>query len=146
MNYLKLLLAGLILLAIGGGLGYHYAPEKVKEVEKIVEKEKIVKEEYKKKTKKYDKDGKLIEESEESGNKESKTNEQKKEKEIEKIKDKKMYAVKGGAVINPRDLSGKVIPRVGVEMRLPLFNSWVGAEADINVDRPLIGGYLRLEF
>lgn len=144
MNYLKLILAGIVILTIGTGIGYWLAPEKVREVEKIVEKEKVVKEEYKKRTKKFDKDGKLKEETEETGTKESKTNTEKKTTEKETIKEKKIWAAKSGVAINPRDNS--LTPRIGGEVRLPLFNSWIGVEADINVDRPLIGGYLRLEF
>lgn len=143
---IKMVSIGIIALVIGIGLGYFYGPEKTREVEKIVEKEKIVKEEYKKKTKKFDKDGKVIEESEETGNKESRTNEQKKERETEKSKDKKLWAVKGGVVVNPRALDDKPFPRIGGEMRLPIFSSWVGVEGDINISRPLLGGYIRLEF
>lgn len=143
MNYLKLLAAGIILLAVGGGLGYYYAPDKIKIQEKIVEK--IVIEKDEKVVKKYDPiTGKLIEETKET--KEKETNTSQKNKSTEKEKTQKHYAIKGGAAINPRDLSGKLIPRVGGEMRLPIFSSWVGVEADINIDRPLVGAYLRLEF
>ena len=138
MNYLKLLLAGLILLAVGGGLGYYYAPEKIKTVDRVVEKEvvKTVHEKYDPVT------GKVVERTESTETKD-KTSKSTKE---EILKTKKQYAVKAGAVINPRDISGKIIPRVGAEVRLPFFSSFAGLEGDINIDRPLIGAYLRLEF
>lgn len=144
-NTLQLLTIGIVTLAIGYGLGYFYAPEKVREVEKIVEKEKIVKEEYKKRTKKFDKDGKVVEETEETGTKESKTNTEKKTTEVEKVKEKKMWSAKGGIALSVKD-PNKIIPRVGFETRLPIFNSSLGLEQDINLNNPLTGIYLRVEF
>lgn len=144
-NILQLLVVVIVTLTIGGGLGYYYAPEKVREVEKIVEKEKTTKQEYKKKTKKFDKEGKVTEETEETGTKESKANTQKKEKETEKTKEKKMYAVKVGAVKSISNLDSLTY-RVGGELRLPIFNSWLGAEGDIDINDPKVGIYLRLEF
>lgn len=144
-NILRLLGIGLLALTIGIALGYHFAPDKIRIQEKIIEKEKIVKEEYTKKTKKYDKDGKVIEEIDEKGSKQTDINTKKTDKTTEKEKTQKHYAIKGGAVLNPRDPNG-IIPRVGAEMRLPFFNSWIGAEVDINVNKPLVGGYLRVEF
>lgn len=142
----RLVLVGLLLLAIGLGIGYYLSPDKVREVEKVVEKIKVVKEKDETITKKYDPNtGKLIEEKKETKEKETNTESSKKEKEVEKTKEQKHYAVKGGAAIDPRD-SGKVIPRAGVELRLPFFNSWIGAEIDVNIDKPLTGIYLRMEF
>lgn len=144
-NILKIIAAVILALALGYGLGYFYSPSKIREVEKIVEKEKVVKEEKKKVTEKFDKStGKLIERIEETGNKETNVNTKKKEKELEKQKDQKMWAAKAGVAVNPFDNS--LTPRVGGEVRLPIFNSWAGLEADINIDRPLLGVYLRLEF
>lgn len=141
-NIIKILGIVLIALAVGGGLGYYYAPDKIKIKEKIVEK--IVTEKDEKITKKYDPNsGKLVEEIKET--KEKETNTSKNSKSTEKEKTKKHYAVKAGAAIDPRN-DAKLTPRVGAEMRLPFFNSWVGAEVDININRPLIGGYLRVEF
>lgn len=143
MNYLKLVLAGLIIFALGSGLGFYFSPDKIKIQEKIVEK--TVTEKDEKTTKKYDPNtGKLIEEIKEI--KEKETNTSKKDKSTEKEKTKKHYAIKGGVAVNPRDLQGKLIPRVGGELRLPFFNSWVGAEIDVNVDKPLLGVYGRIEF
>ena len=142
MNYVKIAFALIIALAVGGGLGYYFAPDKIKIEEKIVEK--IVKEKDEKTTKKYDPiTGKLIEETKET--KEKETNKTEKDKTTEKEKTQKHYAVKGGVALNPRDPNGHT-PRVGGEMRLPFCNSWVGVEADNNINRPLIGGYLRVEF
>ncbi len=155
MNIFKKILIGLVVLALAYGAGYYFAPDKIKikekVVEKIVEVEKEINLKEKEVIEKYDPiTGKLIErivrDKEKNSKKTEEKKETKKEKEKETIKEKKLYAVKGGAVVNPRDITGKLIPRVGAEMRLPVFNSWVGAEADINIDRPLVGAYIRLEF
>lgn len=143
----KLLIALLVALVVGGGVGYYLAPDKIKIQEKVVEIEKEVVTKEREVIEKYDPvTGKLIERIVKDKDKTSKKTEEKKEKITEKEKTRKHYAVKGGAAINPRDLNGKVTPRVGVEMRLPIFDSWVGVEADVDVNRPLIGGYLRVEF
>jgi len=144
-NILQLLGIGVLALAIGYGTGYFYAPEKIKEIEKIVEKEKTTKQEYKKKTKKFDKEGKVTEETEETGTKESKSNTQKNEKTREQIKEKKMWAAKAGVGVPVKD-PNRYVPRVGGEVRLPIFNSWVGTEVDLEVKDPKLGMYLRLEF
>lgn len=146
MDFLKLLATAIVVFAIGAGLGYYYAPDKIKVQEKIVEKEVVKKEEYKKKTKKYDKDGKLVEESEETGNKQTNSNTSKNESSSEKEKTRKMWALKGGIAFNPRDMSANLIPRIGAEVRLPIFDSWFGVEADFNINRPLIGTYVKVEF
>lgn len=146
MDKAKLALYALIILGVGYGFGYYLAPDKVRVEERIVEKEKIIKEENKKVTEKFDPStGKVVERIEETGKKETNVNTNKKEKIEEKIKDKKLWAAKGGVATNLRD-PGKLVPRVGAEVRLPIFNSWVGVEADIDVNRPLVGGYLRVEF
>jgi hypothetical protein len=145
-NILQLLAAGIVILAIGYGLGHFYAPEKVREVEKIVEKEKKTKQEDKKITERFDPNtGKVIERIEETKKKETETNTTKKETEIEKIKDKKMWAVKGGVAVAVKD-PNKLVPRIGTEVRLPVFNSWLGAEGDFELANPKVGLYLRLEF
>lgn len=144
---LKLLFALVIAIAIGYGLGYFYSPSKIKVVEKVVEKEKKTTEENKKITEKFDPNtGKLTERIEETGKKETETNTKKTDKESEKQQNKKMWAAKAGGVVNPRDLEHSIVPRIGAEVRLPIFDSWIGAEADISIDRPLLGLYLRLEF
>jgi hypothetical protein len=146
-NILRLLAVGIVALAIGYGTGYFYSPTKVREVEKIVEKEKKTVEENKKIVERFDPNtGKLTERIEETGKKETETNTKKKEKELEKQQNKKMWAFKAGGVVNPRDLEHSIVPRVGTEVRLPVFNSWLGAEADISINRPLFGLYLRVEF
>ena len=147
MNYLKLSLIGLGIFAIGLAIGYSQMPDKIKTVEKIVEKETTKKEEYKKTQKRYDpKTGKVIEETQETGTKETNSNETKTDKTTEKSKSRKLYAVKVGAAINPRDLTAKAIPRVAGEIALPFFNTWVGIESDLNISRPLLGVYGRMEF
>ena len=141
-NFLKLTLGGIILLVVGGGLGYYYAPDKIKVEERIVEKVIIQKDT--KDTKKYDPiTGKLIEETHEV--KDKQTNVDTKEKVTEKTKTQKTYAVKVGVfkVVNNSD-SPK--PRVGVEIRLPFFNTWLGAEGDISSKDPTVGVYGRMEF
>ena len=142
-NILRLTLSVIVALAIGGGIGYFYAPDKVKTVEKIVEK--TIREKDTKNTKKYDPiTGKLIEEIAETKDKE--TNIESKEKIVEKTKSQKQFAVKGGVAINPRDLNAKPIPRIGLETRLPFMDSAIGFEGDINLDRPLLGAYIRIGF
>ncbi len=144
---LKILIALVVAIAIGYGLGYFYSPSKIKEVEKVVEKEKKTTEENKKVTEKFDPNtGKLTERIEETEKKETETNTKKSDKETEKQQNKKMWAAKAGGVVNPRDLEHSIVPRVGAEVRLPIFDSWIGAEADISVNRPLLGLYLRVEF
>lgn len=141
----KVFLSILVALSIGLGLGYYMAPDKVVIQEKIVEKEVTKKEEYKKKTKKYDPDtGKIIEDTEETGTKESNSNSTKTDKTEEKSIDKKYYAIKAGVVVPVTKLDNPTY-RVGGELRLPLFNSWVGSEVDIKMN-PNVGLYLRMEF
>ena len=116
----------LISITVAYGAGVYFSPDKV--------------------TKKYDpRTGKLIEETVETGSKESTKDVVKKNKTKETSKNKKQWAAKGGVVINPRD-PGKLIPRIGAEMRLPLFSSWIGLEADIDIKEPKLGAYLRFEF
>lgn len=136
-NIFKLLAAILIALVIGGGLGYYYAPEKIKTVDKIVEKEviKTVHDVYDPTT------GKVVSHTETTDTKDT-TSKSTKE---EILKTKKQYAIKGGVAVDPRD-NLKLIPRVGAEVRLPFFDSWAGLEGDINLAHPVLGAYLRLEF
>ena len=136
-SMLKTAAAVLIALVIGGGLGYYYAPEKIKTVDKIVEKEvtKVVHEKFDPTT------GKVIERTTTD---ETKNNTSTKTKE-EILKTKKHYAVKGGVAMDPRD-NMKLIPRVGAEVRLPIFDSWAGIEGDVNLAHPILGAYLRVEF
>lgn len=142
-NILKLLSVGLVSLAIGGLLGYFEAPDKVKTVEKIVEK--TVKEKDIKTTKEYDPaTGKLTKETTETKDKE--TNTESKDKTVEKTKDSKHYALKGGVVVDPRNLGNKPFLRVGGEVKLPILPVFLGVEGDINIDRPLVGLYGRMEF
>jgi hypothetical protein len=132
--------------ALGYGAGYFYAPDKIKVKEKIVYKTKRVKEENRKETKKYDPvTGNLIEETVETGTKETNTDTIKRDKKKETIKSKKMWALKAGGYTPVTD-PGKIRPRVGGEFRLPVFSSWVGVEADIDIKDPTAGVYLRLEF
>ena len=143
---LKLTIAGLVILTIGTGVGYYMAPTKVKTETKIVEVEKKVTEQHKKTIKVYDPHtGKVIKETEETGSKVTETDTTKTDKNTEKSQDKKMYALKGGVAVDPLD-NLKLTPRVGGEIRLPFFNSWAGAEADINTGHPNVGAYLRMEF
>lgn len=136
-NLIKLLAVGIVALAIGGIVGYNQAPERIKTVDKIVEKEvvKIVHEKFDPTT------GKIIERTttdETKNNTSTSTKEQ-------TLKAQKHYALKGGAVINPRD-PGKPVYRVGVETKLPVLPLWLGAEGDISISAPNAGLYLRMEF
>ena len=136
-NILKLIGAGLLLLTVGGGIGYYYAPEKIITKDKIVEKEviKIVREKFDPNT------GKVIEREvidETKNSTETKTK-------TETLKPKKHYAIKGGVAADPKD-NMKLIPRVGAEVRLPFFDTWLGVEGDINLAHPIIGLYGRMEF
>ena len=146
MNYFKLALAGIIILAIGTGIGYFMAPDKIKIEEKIVEKIKTIVEENKKVTEKFDPaTGKVVERIQETGTKQTNVNTTKNEKTTEKEKTRKMWAVKAGVAKQLNSTDG-YIPRLGGEVRLPFFNSWLGVEADLVLDRPTLGGYLRVEF
>jgi len=142
-NILKMLAISIVAIAIGGVLGYTFAPDKVVIQEKIIEKTIVQKDE--KTTKKYDKDtGKLIEETKETKQKE--TNVTKTDKSTEKTKSQKMYSVKAGVGINPRSLSDKPFYRVGSDVKIPVFPVYVGAEVDLSIDKPLTSLYLRMEF
>jgi len=142
-NIFKLILSIIVALSIGYALGFYFAPDKVKTVEKVVEK--TIREKDTKNTKRYDPiTGKLIEEVAETKDKE--TNIESSSKTVEKTKSQKQFAVKGGVALNPRDLSGKLIPRIGFETRLPFMDSSLGIEGDINLDRPLLGAYIRIGF
>lgn len=137
-NILKLLATGIVTLAIGGFLGYQYAPERIKTVDKIIEKEvtKIVHEKFDPNT------GKVIERTttdETKNNTSISTKEQ-------MIKKDKHYAIKAGAVINPRDLSSPPAYRIGAEVKLPILPIWLGAEGDLKISSPNVGAYLRMEF
>lgn len=146
MNPLKLALLGLILLALAYGSGYYFSPDKIKTVEKVVIQEKVVKEEHIKTIKIYDPNsGKLVKETDETGTKETNQETTSKDKETEKTKSSKHYAIKGGVV---KALNSTTAPtyRIGSEVALPFFNSWLGVESDVSISRPTLGGYLRLEF
>lgn len=136
-NFFGLILAGLALLTLGGGVGYFMAPEKIKTVDKIVEKEvvKIVHEVYDPTT------GKIIERTTTDETKNTTETNTK----TQTLKPKKMYSLKLGAFKVATDTS-MVKPRVGVEVRLPFFDTWLGAEGDISLDKPTIGLYGRFEF
>lgn len=136
-NIFKLTAIGLLLLVLGGGLGYYYAPQKIKTVDKIVEKEvvKIVHEKFDPNT------GKVIERTTTDETRNTTENKTK----VETLKPQKHYALKGGVAVDPRD-NMKLIPRVGTEVRLPFFSSWLGVEGDVNLTHPVLGTYLRMEF
>lgn len=146
MDYLRLLLAGLILLALGLGIGYYFAPDKIKTVEKIVTVEKKVVEEHTKTTKEYDPTtGKITKETDETGSKVTDSESTKTDKETEKTKDQKHYAVKVG-VAKTLTNADSLVYRVGGELRLPFFNTWIGAEGDLKLKDPMLGIYGRMEF
>lgn len=147
MDFLKIAALVIVAAALGVGFGYALAPDKIKIEEKIVEREVTKKEDYLKNTKEYDPaTGKVVKETNESGTKVTNSETTKTDKTTEKEKTRKLWAAKGGVAINPRDLNAKIIPRVGAEVRLPIFDSWAGIEADVNLDKPLLGAYLRVEF
>jgi len=149
----KNILILLIVAALAAGAGYYFAPDKIKIQEKVVEKVVEVEKETNLKEKevieKYDpKTGKLVERIIRDKEKNSKKSEEKKEtdkdKTVEKIKEQKHYAVKFGAVAPLTKLENPSY-RVGGELRLPIFNSWIGSEIDIKKN-PDLGVYLRMEF
>lgn len=142
-NILKLIGVALVALAIGGILGYYQAPDKIKIQEKIVEK--TVHEKDTRVTKEFDPvTGKITKEVDET--KDKQTNTESKDKTTEKSKDSKHYALKGGVVVNPRSPADKPFARIGGEVKLPILPLWIGAEGDVNISRPLVGAYLRMEF
>lgn len=146
MDIFKKILIALGLLAGAYGAGYYFAPDKVKTVEKIVEIEKEVITKEREVIEKYDPiTGKLIERIVRDKDKKSKKSEEKNEKTVEKEKTKKHYAVKVG-VVQAITKAEKPTYRVGGEVRLPVFNSWAGLEADIDTSKPKLGAYLRMEF
>lgn len=146
MDKLKLAIAAIVIMAIGVGVGRFTAPDSVKTGNKQTSDQSKTVEEGTKTTKKFDPEtGKVIEETTEKGTKTTTENSKTSEKTKETIRNKKMWAVKGGVAVDPRD-SMKLIPRVGGEIRLPLFDSWAGVEADVNLAHPILGAYLRLEF
>jgi hypothetical protein len=136
-NILRLFGVSIVFLAIGGGVGYYYAPEKIVTKDKIVEKEvtKIIHEKFDPVT------GKV---TERTTTDETKNTTETKSK-VETLKPKKHYAIKGGVATDFKD-NMKLIPRAGVEIRLPFFDSWIGVEGDINLAHPIMGLYGRMEF
>jgi len=151
---LKNILILLVVAALGIGAGYYFAPDKIKIQEKVVEKvvevEKEVNLKEKEVIEKYDPvTGKLVSRIIRDKEKNSKKSEEKKETEkekiVEKIKEQKHYAVKFG-VASALNKAEKPVYRVGGELRLPFFNSWLGAETDIELDKPKLGIYGRMEF
>lgn len=143
---LKNIGAMLVVGSLGIGLGYYLSPTKIKIEEKIVEKEKITREQTKRVTEKFDiPTGKVTERTTEVGDKQTFQNKKTEETKKEKVRDKKQWAVKAGAqveVLNPSDY----VPVVGLETRLPLFDTFLGIEAIVDLDNPRAGMYLRLEF
>ncbi len=146
MNYLKLVLAGLIIFALGSGLGYYEAPTKtITETKKDVSQDTNVnntvttQKTFDPSTGKQTSETTIIVHDTDT----------KKETDTDKTKitekEQKHYAVKVGGVVNPRDPTTQTA-RVGGEMRLPFFNSWAGVESDLSISKPLVGAYLRLEF
>jgi cytoskeletal protein RodZ len=146
MNYLKLTLAGLLLLTLGMGLGYYEAPTKtITETKKDVSQDTNVNNTVTTQ-KTFDPN---------TGKQTSETTivvhdtDTKKDTNTDKTKitekEQKHYAVKVGGVVNPRDPTTQTA-RVGGEVRLPFFNSWAGVESDLSISKPLVGAYLRLEF
>lgn len=125
--------------ALGLSLGYYLSPAKIEE--KIIEKTRVVREESKKVTNRYDvQTGKIKETIVETGTKETESHKKDKEK---KITNQKNFALKVG--VSGRLQSRSYVPRVGGEVRLPLFNLWIGADIDLQKS-PTFGPYLRLEF
>lgn len=144
----------LVVAAVAAGAGYYFAPDKIKieerVVEKVVEVEKEVNLKEKEVIEKYDPvTGKLIErivrDKEKNSKKKEEKTETEKEKIIEKTKEQKHYAVKAG-IVQALNKAEKPTYRVGAELRLPIFNSWIGGEVDIDLDKPKAGAYLRMEF
>lgn len=143
---LKYILTLLAVGSLGIALGYYLSPTKIKIEEKIIEKEKISREQTKRITEKFDAGtGRIIERTTETGEKQVLQNKKSEETKKEKVREKKQWAVKAGAqveVLNP----SRYIPIVGLETRLPIFDTFIGIEAIVDLDNPRAGMYLRLEF
>lgn len=145
-KYLVMAGALLVVYGVGLGMGYYMAPSKVKESNKTDSTDTKETEKTEKVTEKFDPvTGKVIEKTTETGTKKTNTKEKSTEKTVEKTKDSKLWAVKLG-VAKTLTNAEKPFPRLGAEVRIPFFNSWVGAEADIKLNNPTAGAYLRLEF
>jgi len=141
----KQILAALLILALGLGLGYYFAPNIVKITNKTDTKKDVNTENDQTITKKFDpQTGKVIEEKIETIQKKDTSTETIKEKTVDKEKTSPQWALKVGAVKDMTNLS-KPYPRVGAERRL-LGPFWLGGEADITPTAPSGGLYLRLEF
>lgn len=146
MTLNKQIIIALGILFLGIGLGYYFAPDVVKKTSKTETKKDVSTEDNQTITKKFDpQTGKVIEEKIETSKKKDTSTETTKEKTIDKEKTQKTYAVKVGMA---KTLNSTNLPiyRVGAEVRLPIFSSWLGAEGDIDLSQPKLGAYLRLEF
>ena len=148
MSKLRLILIAILILVAGLGLGYYFAPDKIEIKEKVVYRTDVEKEETKTVTEKFDPNtGEVVERVTETGKKERTIDTIEQEKEEKREKTKKTYALKLGAATPLNgDIGRTIIPRVGGEVRLPFFNSWAGLEADVDIKRPSVGAYIRLEF
>ena len=145
-NIFKLTMAGIVILAIGAGLGYYLAPDKVVKVVDTDNKKTVDNNTTTTVTKKYDPNtGKVTEETNTTKNDSSVTTEKIVDKSTTKEKTQKTYALKVGAVKTLNDTS-KPFARVGGEVRLPFFNTWLGADTDINLNHPAASLYGRIEF
>lgn len=145
-KYLSLIAAGLVVFVVGLGMGYYFAPSKTTTIVDTDNKKTVDQNTTTTVDKKIDPTtGKVIEVIETT----KKDNSTSTEKQVDKTKitekSQKHYAIKAGPTINLKDPT-KITPRIGGEVALPFFSSWLGVEGDIDPTAPKVGAYLRLEF
>lgn len=139
-------LIAIVALVFGLGFGYYMAPDKVVTVVNTDNTKKVDDNITTTVTKKYDPNtGKVTQETDTTKKDTSTTTEKVVDKTTTKEKTQKNYAIKVGAVKTLNDTS-KPFPRVGAEVRLPFFNTWLGGEGDITLGHPTAGLYGRIEF
>lgn len=145
MNYLKLILGGLVIFVIGAGLGYYEAPTKTTTETKVDKSQDQSTQDDVTTTKKYDPTtGKVVEDTKMVSHKVDTKKETDTDKTKITEKTQTHYSIKVGvakAVTN----ADPILYRIGGEIRLPFFNSWLGVETDLNL-HPVVGAYGRIEF
>lgn len=137
---------GVICLAVGWGLGYFESPDKVRIQTQVITKDKIITKEHTKVITLFDPNtGRVIKKVEETDTKNEDDHSTEKDKTKVVEKSKSHYAVKVGIT---KDIfqAAKPYPRVGVETRVPIFDTFIGAEGDISTSNPNVGIYIREGF
>lgn len=145
-KYLYYVAAGMGIFVLGLGMGYYFAPSKTITTVNTDNKKTVDQNTTTTVDKKIDpKTGKVVEVIQTTKKDNSTTTEKQVDKTKITEKSQKHWAVKAGPTVNLKDPT-KMSPRVGGEMALPFFNSWLGVEGDIDTTSPKVGAYLRMEF